>query len=360
MEFSIQKNRPGNLAFSVPTQDAMEKAEDEVTALCRDQYRKTFPERTEPFAQLEMELKQMKETGMAFHFLVLREIAELSREEGYPLMANSKWACSLIAFLLEISQVDPFYLFRSGRFTLGKPYFEIHVASSVFEQITQRLQKKFGNVDAAELHYHTITVIESDRCERIGKLARETGKKPSHFGNDVYVSVLHTVADQILSRILEAKNDNEEEHLQSVRFASEMKDITECDFDTLVRIFAYDKGTFSEPKRLENLKNPDFFVLREELEEALHACGMPYEDTQYLAQKGVWHNTGNDARREEDARLMKRYHVPQEIRESFSRIWNLQPAYGCINRLIFMCMEAWYRLNYLTEYERICREESFF
>ena len=360
MKFCIQKDRTRNLVFSVPTQEAMEKAEVEVAALCRDQYRKVFSDKTEPFAQLEMELKQMKETNTAFHFLILREIANLSREEGYPLMANSKWACSLIAFLLEISQVDPFYLFRSGRFTLGKPYFEIHVASSVFEQLAQRLQKKYGNVDAAELRYHTITVIESDRCERIGKLARKTGETPSNFGNDVYVSALHTIAEQILARDLDEKNDNEEENLPLMQFASEMKGVADCDFDTLVRIFAYDKGTFSEPKRLENLKNTNFFVLREELEEALHACGMPYEDAQYLVQKGVWHNAGNDARREEDARLMERYHVPQEIRESFSNIWNLQPAYGCINRLIFMCMEAWYRLNYLTEYERICREESFF
>lgn len=359
MEFSIQKNRPGNLSFSVPTQDAMEKAEDEVAALCRDKYRKAFPERKEPFTQLEMELKQMKETGTAFHFLILREAAKLSREEGYPLMANSKWACSLIAFLLEISQVDPFYLFRSGRFTLGKPYFEIHVALSVFDQLTQRLQKKFSEVDAAELRCHTITVMESERCERIGKLSRKTGEPPSHFGNDVYISVLHTVADQILARSLDAKNDNEEEGLQLMHFASEIKGITECDFDTLVRIFAYDKGTFSETKRLENLKNPNFFVLREELEEALQACGMPYEDAQYLAHMGVWHNAGNDARQEEDAGLMERYHVPQEIRDRFSSIWNLQPAYGCINRLIFMCMEAWYRLNYLTEYEQICSEESW-
>lgn len=360
MKFCIQKDRTRNLVFSVPTQEAMEKAEDEVAALCRDQYRKVFSDKKEPFAQLEMELKQMKETNTTFHFLILREIANLSREEGYPLMANSKWACSLIAFLLEISQVDPFYLFRSGRFTLGKPYFEIHVASSVFASLEQRLQKKNGNVDAAELRHHMLTVIESDRCERIGKLAKKTGKKPSHFGNDVYISALHTIAEQILARIPEIKNDNEEEHLQLMQFASEMKDVADCDFDTLVRIFAYDKGTFSEPKRLENLKNPNFFVLREELEEALQACDMPYEDAQYLAQKGVWHNAGNDERREEDARLMERYHVPQEIRESFSSIWNLQPAYGCINRLIFMCMEAWYRLNYLTEYERICREESFF
>lgn len=358
MKFCIQKNRPGNLAFSVPTQDAMGKAEDEVTALCRDQYRKAFPERKEPLEQLEMELKWMKETGTAFHFLILREVAELSREEGYPFMANSKCTCSLIAFLLEISQVDPFYLFRSGRFTLGKPYFEIHVAPPVFNQLAQRLQKKFGEVDAAELGYHTITVMESERCEIIGKLARKTGETPSCFGNDVYISVLHTIAEQILAKSLDAKNDNEEEYFQSVRFASEMKDITECDFDALVRIFAYDKGTFSKPKCLENLKNPNFFVLREELVEALQACGMPYDDAEYLAHKGVWHNTGNNARREEDARLMEKYHVPQTIRESFSCIWNLQPSYGCINRLILMCMEAWYKIHWTKEYVEICREES--
>ena len=166
-------------------------------------------------------------------------------------------------------------------------------------------------MDAAELGYHTITVMESERCEIIGKLARKTGETPSCFGNDVYISVLHTIADQILARSLEIKNDNEEEHLLLMHFASEIKDITECDFDTLVRIFAYDKGTFSEPKRLENLKNPNFFVLREELVEALLACGMPYEDAQYLAHKGAWHNTGNDARREEDVSLMERHHVPQ-------------------------------------------------
>lgn len=358
MKFCIQKNRPGNLAFSVPVQDAMEKAEDEVAALCRDQYRKAFSERKEPYAQLEMELKWMKETGTAFHFLILREAAKFSREKGYPLMANSQWACSLIAYLLEISQADPFYLFRSGRFTLGKPYFEIHVAPPVFNQLVRRLQKRFGEVDADELSYYTITVMESERCEILGKLAEKAGESPSCFGNDVYISVLHTIAEQILSKSLETKNDNEEEHFQSVRFAYEIKNIAECDFDTLVSIFAYDKGTFSKPKCLENLKSPNFFVLREELVEALLACGMPYEDAEYLAHKGVWHNTGNDERREEDARLMERYHVPREIRDSFSCIWNLQPAYGCINRLIFMCMGAWYKIHWPKEYGKICREES--
>ena len=358
MRFNIFRNETNNFYFSVPTNEAIEKAEKAVALLCRNQCAKSYPAMREPAEQLEMELKKMKETGTAFHFLILREAARLSHEERYPVMANSKWACSLIAFLLGITTVDPFNTFNSGRYALGKPSFEIFVASPVFDKLRGRLMKKFGKVEADDSAYKCINFMESKRCERIGEVAIATGQTPVAFGNDIYISVLQTISEEIVSHSLEIKDRDEEEYLNLVKFASEIKEITECDFDTLVRIYAYNMGTFTEPKCLENLKAPNFFVLREELVSALLSCGMSYSDAEYLAHKGVWHNMGNRPMREKDAELMKKYNVPQEIRDNFSTILHLQPAYGCLNRIELLCMETWYKINYPEEYEKTYDESG--
>ena len=144
-----------------------------------------------------------------------------------------------------------------------------------------------------------------------------------------------------------------------MKFASEIGEISECDYDTLVRIYAYNMGTFTKPKCLENLKNPNFFVLREELVSALISCGMPYSDAEYLAHKGLWHNMENHPMREKDAELMKKYNVPQGIRDNFITILHLQPAYGCLKRIELLCREEWYKINYPEEYERIWEEQYY-
>lgn len=359
MRFNIFKNETNNFYFSIPTNEAIEKAEKAVALLCRNQCEKSYPEMEEPAEQLEMELKKMKETGTAFHFLILREAARLSREEGYPVMANSQWACSLIAFLLNITDIDPFNTFNSGRHTLEKPFFEIFVASPVFDKLRGRMLKKFGKVEADDSTYKCMSFMESKRCERIGELAMATGQTPVTFGNDIYISVLQTIAEDVVSHSLEIKDRDEEAFLNPVKFASEIGEISECDYDTLVRIYAYNMGTFTKPKCLENLKNPNFFVLREELVSALLSCGMPYSDAEYLAHKGVWHNLGNRPMREKDAELMKKYNVPQGIRDNFITILHLQPAYGCLNRIELLCREAWYKINYPEEYERIWEEQYY-
>ena len=359
MRFNIFRNETKNLYFSIPTNEAIEKAEKAVALLCRNQCEKSYPEMEEPAEQLEKELKKMKETGTAFHFLILREATRLSREEGYPVMANSQWACSLIAFLLNITGVDPFNTFNSGRHALEKLFFEIFVASPVFDKLRGRLLKKFGKVEADDSTYKCMSFMESKRCERIGELAMATGQTPFTFGNDIYISALQAIAEEIVSHSLAIKDRDEEEYLNLVKFASEIGEISECDYDTLVRIYAYNMGTFTKPKCLENLKNPNFFVLREELVSALLSCGMPYSDAEYLAHKGLWHNMENHPMREKDAELMKKYNVPQGIRDNFITILHLQPAYGCLKRIELLCREEWYKINYPEEYERIWEEQYY-
>lgn len=358
MRFNIFRNETNNFYFSIPTNEAIEKAEKAVALLCRNQCEKSYPEMKEPAEQLEIELTKIKETGTAYHFLILREAARLSREEGYPVMANSQWACSLIAFLLDITTIAPFNTFNSGRYTLEKPSFEIFVASPVFDKLRGRMLKKFGKVESDDSAYKCMNFMESDRCGRIGELAMATGQTPVTFENDIYISVLQTISEDVVSHSLAIKDKDEEEYLNLVKFASEIGEISECDYDTLVRIYAYNMGTFTKPKCLENLKDSNFFVLREELVSALLSCGMPYSDAEYLAHKGVWHNLGNHGMREEDNELMEMYNVPQEIRDNFSTILHLQPAYGCLNRIELLCMEAWYKINYPEEYEKTYDESG--
>lgn len=84
----------GDLFFSIPTQDEIDKAAKRISTLCRNKagelYGMNFV-----VSRLETELMYMRKTNTAYHFALLKEIADLSREKGYPIMLGGGLAGSI-------------------------------------------------------------------------------------------------------------------------------------------------------------------------------------------------------------------------------------------------------------------------
>ena len=393
----------GDLFFTVPSPEAMESAVQEISELCRVRAGELYGGMNYASPRLEAELAMMRKTNTAFHFALLKEIADLSRREGYPVMPEDNLAGSMIAFLLGITSINPmppYYQCRAVDCAFScegntetdlvgidmadkkcplcgermkkdgyniaiepiwgtkdnpqAPNFSIDIAAPIRSLIHHQLDSKFGFVDSDNALYKQLSLADSALCERIGDLAKATGVSPNtaQYQDEVYLQVLKNVADDLVDELTEFKESghiNDEQYVNGMSFAKELKSVISCDFCTLTKIYGYIYGSFSNPKALRKVYDPHFFTLRDDFFKALVSCGVPDEIALDLAKRGVWSLT---ERRKEYISILEQYDAPQVLQEYFNSVANLWPASACISRLQLICAIAWYQINYPEEFAK--------
>ena len=103
----------GDLFYSVPAKEEKVKAFDELVQICLRRADREFPrrpdhpERNGMIPQVEKELGMIQDCGYAIDFLVMHEIALLSRELGYPTAMFGMEGGLIISYLLGISNIHP-------------------------------------------------------------------------------------------------------------------------------------------------------------------------------------------------------------------------------------------------------------
>lgn len=387
----------GDLFFTVPTPKAMESVVQEISELCQVRAGELYGGMNYASPRLEAELSMMRKTDTAFHFALLKEIADLSEREGYPVMPEGNLAGSMIAFLLGITSINPlpphyrchtadceFFceenvetdllgvdltdkncplcgerMKKDGyniaieavwgtEDNLQAPDFSMGIAAPIRSLIHNKLDSEFGFVDSDNALYKQLTLADSALCEKVGDLAKATGVSPNtaQYQDEVYLRVLKNVADDLVDELTEFKelgHISDEYHVNGMSFAKELKGVTSCDFCTLTKIYGYTNGSFSNPKALRNVYDPHFFTLRDDYFKALVSCGVPDEAALDLAKRGVWSLA---EKRKEYFSILGQYDVPQALQEHFNCVTDLWSASACISRLQLMCAIAWYQINY--------------
>ena len=76
-------------------------------ALLRRGYRHYRPLNDEVISRLKHELEIIEKLGFSPYFLIVHDIARFARRQGIPIMARGSAANSLVAYVLDITQVDP-------------------------------------------------------------------------------------------------------------------------------------------------------------------------------------------------------------------------------------------------------------
>lgn len=391
----------GDLFFTVPSPEAMESAVQEISELCRVRAGELYGGMNYASLRLEAELSMMRKTDTAFHFALLKEIADLSGREGYPVMPEGNLAGSMIAFLLGITSINPLpphyrcHTADCGFFNeenvetdlLGvdltdknchlcgehmnkdgyniaieavwgtkdnpqAPDFSMGIAAHIRSLIHNQLDSKFGFVDSDKSLYKQLTLADSALCEKVGNLAKATGALPNanQYQNEVYSQVLKNTADDMVGELNEFKKSDsisEEYYVNGMSFVEELRGVISCDFCTLTKIYGYIHGSFSNPKVLKNVYDPHFFTLRDDFFKALVSSGVPDEVALNLAKRGIWSLT---EKRKEYISILEQYDVPQALQEYFDSVANLWSASACISRLQLMCAIAWYQINYPEEF----------
>lgn len=384
----------GKLRFSAPIQEEIEKATKEIGIMCRARLGDLYLSGMNfGMDWLEPELYTMQTTGVANNFLILKEIAELSCEKGYPILVEGDLSSSIIAYLLGITNVNPlkahYYCETNNKCHIAyeridsnafgidaedklcpkckrkmikdgyslkfiawgplrepkAPDFSIEIAPEIRLFIEDRLNQKFKSVKSDEESYLEFNMNDSCQCSDIGNMYKLSGVKleDEQFTNEVYLEVLKNLSEEIKEESETCKIDKESGLARSLEFADELRNIKSCDFHTLCRIFALYHGSFKNGKSLKNLENPDFFVTREELISQLAAIG--FSDKSYLdfVKHGVW-SLGE--RKEKYIEKLKEHNAPEQLIENFKNTTNLWPMCACITRMQLACEKAWYEINF--------------
>lgn len=355
MRFKMNENE---LQFTMPTQNAINDAAEQVERLCRSRIGELYGNLDFAKSRLELELAMMRQTNTAFRFLMTKEMANLSRSEGYPVMVAGEISGAIIAFLLGITSINPFqpyYFCESDGHLLctdmvwgalknpREPSFQIFIAEPVRPLVAQHLNTKFQYAEATE-EILMQRIPSFDVCEKIGQLAKLIGEVPksNQFDNEVYLQVIRNLIDKNLSS--DFANPLEE------NFIKELRSITACDFYTLTRILGYINGSFRQERTVKKLYDSKFFMLRDEFFEALVSCEIPSDIAYNFTKRGVW---SRDLRREKYMHILEEYGVPRELKDYFEQVTNLWPASACISRLQLMCTMAWYQIHYPEKIENV-------
>ncbi len=383
----------GELFFSMPVSEELDKAIKEVESLCHAKMDELYGGMNFGVDYVEAEIYMMEKTGTAFNFLILKEIAELSREKGYPILIEGNLSSSVISYLLGISDVNPFEanyrcenkdclnhfeLIKSKAFGIDandkvcrncgekmmkdgfslnpsiargvfsdpkSPDFSIGIAPEIRELIHSRLNQKFGNVKSDDEIYRRISLPDSSLCQKIGDMYKLSGTKPEskQFTNAVYLKVLENLSEDLKENAEFFESSDEKGYARTLAFANQLKDIKNCDFHTLCRIYAYIHGSFENGKSFKDLDNTDFWVTRDELLDELCSIGFDTNDALVFIKRGVW---SQGERREKYIKQLKKHNASKSFVEYFEKTTNLWPLCACITRIQLICEKTWYEMNY--------------
>ena len=153
--------------------------DDYLRALCLERMQERYPV-SPPRNLLEKELAVIKELGLADYFLVVWDIVRFSRRVGIRCQGRGSAANSLVAYLLEITLIDPvsgglvFERFLSAE-RAKTPDIDIDFAADRREEVIQYVYRRYGVEHAAM----TCTFVTYRARSAVRDTARALGFPPA-------------------------------------------------------------------------------------------------------------------------------------------------------------------------------------
>ena len=341
-----------DLFYSVPTDEELKKAENIIYDICNKNISKYYSEslKEKAYERLNYEIKQMRVTESAYDFIIVKEIAEISILENYPIVAHGDLSGSIISYLLGITKYDPINLVTENPVlelvwgTISnpvKPNFSIGVSPQIYQIIQKRLDEKYGFADCFSELYKQISLVDVKSCETLGKLSKNTGKYPTI--QDFDISVYIRTAKNLVNEYFE--ND-----INATLLIEEIEQIEKWDFTLLLRLYAYINGSFEQQSTLNNLNDSDFFVTRDEFFNKLLSYNIPVDIALDVVKKGVW---SRREKRQNYLKLLKSYNVPTHIENYFLNTTHLWTLSSCVDRLLHKCYISWYQEKFPEIFEML-------
>ena len=317
----------GDLFFSLPTKEACNQAAEIVEQLCRKE-----PLPTQAHAErLEEELQRMRESQSACHFLLMKEIHDMSPSG---IMLETDADSSVICQLLGITTTDGLNSSTQMEFIWGiqgqskLPALSARIPAEIRPQIASQLRRNYGHLDTDDELFCRISLVDYHK-----PVLRYTVPP---YTDALLVKALHTIAQEAAECAQGHFDENaigEAEYLSQMNLAEEMLAMSTCDLPTLIRLYAYRLGNFKDKRQVARLQEPWFFTTRNEFYAMLLSLGMPKEEALEMVRRGVWSRGRGRAQFLE--RLIK-YNPPAPLVENYMKTTNLWSAGSCLSRINFL------------------------
>lgn len=306
MKFITMDDKFSNKLFFVAAQEEIRNGKDSIANICRKQLHEIYGDNEKALNTLEDELQTIQEPDI-FRYFVLKDIADVSYEYGYPVQLCSN--ISMIAYLLGLSYNNPlpshyhcenckyfetsdavkfgFDLpdkicpscgeklskngFYSDLISVQKTNYEMRIASFVRNSLAHNLNEKHKHEVAGIDTYLRIKLHDSVLCQEIGDLRRErhiNAGNPS-FNKDIYNRVIQNIANDIIS---DPHRDNKQKE-----FAKELLSLRIDSFYILLRTYAYLFNTTEAEKFVEKITDFQYCILQDEVYDMLMQNGLPPE-----------------------------------------------------------------------------------
>lgn len=268
MKFIVTKEACGNVFFSAPTMREMKKADEKLSDICHERLKDYFGNQKSSLTRLEKELCITSESCNSFQYLVLKEIADCSRELGYPVQSNNG---TLIAYLLGLSYINPLsdcFCSKPCGILIADST-EMRIAAPVRSVLQERLDKALGNTKDDKNNYKRISLPDSEICQNIGDehFKVHIPEKNISFNKDVYKNVMKKISSDIISDV--HRDDKQKS------FANELLNMSIESFCILLRAYGYLFNTTESEKSVEKITDLRYCILRDEVFDMLVQKGLP-------------------------------------------------------------------------------------
>ena len=323
------KMSTGDLFYSAPRKSEIDKAYDEIFQICLRREDREFPrhpdypKRNGMIPQVEKELRMIQDSELTFDLLVMHEIALLSKELGYPTAMFGIEAGLIVAYLLEISNVNPTqYRYSTLPSDMAIEYvysenlssFEMRIAEPVRELIQHRLNKKFIECDSYPSTYSRICLPEFHQLEEIGKLSAENGEN---------FSQVNLETPELIEKV---NNDICKKHFRCEPYYSTPKSSLE-----LARVYAYSRCWTDGKDNFEAVKD---YVFQDDIYGELRKSDDFCDDIFAIIR-----NWDKGAEKELDIRILKDYEVDEKAIDVYRELGNQWDSASClaeVNNLLLL------------------------
>ena len=394
MEFRVEinmnceGNRLGHIYYNQPERHEIKAAQHTLEDLCREKATELFGDSEPVSERLECELRHLEATDSAFHFLVLKEIAELSAEEKEWMFCVGSGA-PFVEYLLGASPINPLpshyrcetchrtefssdakdgydlprrvcpfcgnELARDGhncsaymhqydrRGKVAWPYYGVFISDGVLEKLQHRLDSRLVYTASKDHIFCDIEFLVLSKSGILRRLLKETGTSNREIPLDD-ISIWKQVAkEQYRSCILDLMNP--EDRIDALKaeqhHPTDAVETAASSIYDLTRIFGLRIGSFTEYPAQTEWNSPAFYTTKDDIFDALVESGFSADKAAIMAHGIGW---GQNHWLNQ---------VPSAIVGNMYAHENLWKRHSCLNRLFVCYLLKWYEIHFPKEYQAI-------
>ena len=344
MKFEYDKQRKNVLIYEMPASESMGNLllSASLRLSCITGFEEKFGSNDWLAERLSRELNVISDTASQEAVRIVRKIAALSREAGYPVMLCGPESGLLTAYILGASVVRPeqygcgdipLYFFSEQSRRSLPPSFEIAVAEPVREKIIPHLEKEFGGTAVEKtgaVGKGRITVSSYRALDMIGKLASMTGVPFDSIKLDTQ-DLAAAVRDDIIKEMIIDNNAS--------------GDLLEDPYPGPEKYYSFARCYANVKKDRALLDAVGDYHFRDNVFAALVKIGFDERDACRLSR--LW---SRGEQRQAEIDLLRERGAPDQLIETFRHLTNLWTRTACLSRTNIMQILKFYEINYPKEY----------